>query len=852
MAVCVQLIFILEITHLYDEQTSGKWRVFYMRRLIAFITLALTLLAIAIINIPSIQDGMNQGIEFKGGFEILYQVLDQNGDEYAQRDKAAATASAAEVIANRVDIAGVKNPQITIEGDDMIRVTIASKTESDTRDLRELISSNAVITFRDTNDNLMATADELLTENGAQLDYQDGNPVVSLKIRNSDLFAAITSQISSSENNRLVIWLGYQETYPTPIEYNGSTFSGDRYADIETNPTAAKRIVSDATVSQTFYSDVIITGSFDAEQAKLMADMIRAGSINFSLSELSVTSIGATYGSQAFTQSLIAGMIGLIAVSILMIVFYGLAGVASSVSLIVYVIGALVVFNLLKGEYGPDTIAATVIGIGMAVDANIISFERTKDELLKGKPLRRAFEEGNKKSLSTILDSNITTLIAAFSLYLFGTRTVKGFASMLIISIALTMVIMVILSKFLLSLLCQSEMMQKHPNWFGVRVKDIPNVTKGESQRYFGRFAKFDFMKYTKKASLASVGLIVITMIGAVIFQFTSGSPFNLGLQFTEGTKLYFRTTDVNLSTQAGVYDFFEDDAELNIVPDLVVVGSEVITLDPTTIDIHYELLENATLNGVDLTVYTVSVNFKQQLPQTIIEYLDTHFQTEQESYESIFQTNYTLNFVSPIVAQKTVQNALLSVLLASLFIVLYVAVRFRFTYSIAAIVALLHDALITLGIFAIFRIELNIEFVSAILAIIGYSINDTIVAFDRLRENINEAGDRNKLDSNVRRLMINQSLQQTIGRSLMTTVSTLLTVISLLILGSRASVNFNIAMLVGLIAGTFSSIYIAPTLWLFLEDNYESFRNRRRATRTKVAKPTGEPEEYVFFGIND
>jgi SecD/SecF fusion protein len=823
-----------------------------MRRFIAFIILGITLMTMSIINIPSIGDNMNQGIEFKGGFEILYQVLDQNGSEYTDNEVTSAVSAAAEVISSRIDIAGVKNPLITIEGRDSIRVTVASRSEQETRSIRDLLTSNAEITFRDVDDRLLASADRLLEENGARLDYSEGQPVVALDIRDNDLFQEITAYISGLPNpqdRRIVIWLGFNEVYPSGVNEFG--FSGDKYKEISQNPQASNKLVSDATVNQTFFDDVIITGSFSAESAKQIADLILAGTIDFSLQEISVSSVGASYGDEAFNRSLIAGIIGLSAVAALMIYLYGLAGVASAITLFVFVLITLIAFNLLRGEYGPDTIAATVVGIGMAVDANIIVFERIKDELYKGKTLRNAFYEGTRKSLSSIVDANITTLIAGFSLYFFGTRTVRGFATMLIISLFFTMIIVVFLAQLMVSLVAQSQYFQNKPHLFGAKKKYIPDLSKGEARKAYNFFEKFNFFKNIKRYIFVPLIIFGIGVVAIGGFGLATGEPLNLGLQFSEGTKLYTRSVNPQFSSVDNVYEFFENDPLINSRPDLVIVGTEVVSLTAIEIEQNRALLEGAQLDGLDLTLYTVSVNYKTQLDNDVIDYLNTLFFDESDKYRELFTSNFTLNFVSPIVAQQTVRNAFFALLIASLLIVIYVAWRFKFSFAASAIIALVHDALVVFFLFAIFRIEINIEFISAILAIIGYSVNDTIVAFDRLRENINEF-EGPKITHNDRVNLVNMSLQQTALRSIITTVSTLLTVVALLIFGSSASVNFNIAMLIGLTAGTYSSVFIAPYFWVLIEDGLEMIKEKYFKSKAKVEKKSNEPEEYTFYGIND
>lgn len=869
-----------------------------MRRLYAFIVTALTLIAIAVINLTGIVDNMNLGIEFKGGFEILYQVLDSNGNEYSDSAKAAATESAAEVIAQRVDIAGVKNPQIEIEEPDYVRITVASKSETGTEDIRQLLSSNAEITFRDSSNNLLATSDELLEINGAKLAYQDGSPIVQLAIADGELWAQITSQVFNSEDPRIIIWLGFEEQYESENEYG---FSGDSYADVANNAEAANKIISDATLEEAFDANttsVIISGSFDAEAAAKMANLIKAGSIDFRLDEVYVSSVGATYGTTAFQASLVAGLIGLIAVCILLISFYGIGGAAASICLVIFVTATLGVYNLLKGEYGPDTIAATVISIGMAVDANIISFERTKDELYRGRPLRKAFDDGNVKSLSSIIDANVTTLIAALALYIFGTRQVKGFATMLIISIFFTVLIMVGLAKLFVSLAAKSSDLQKHPELFGANKKYIPDVEKGETQKYFGKFKNLNIMKHAKKGTIIPflfiVGSFIVSLGTSAVTYFvnepndTNNSNnfefLNLGLQFHEGTKLYFVSfeevfSDTELATdetngfatpEDRVINWFkstdtsrEDGISLltaNDDPYQVTLGSGTLELSEDDSYAYRSILSKYSASYTDgdksVTYYTISMNWKYELDEDVIELIDNYFEEyslifyDEDNDIKLMKVNYSLNFVSPVVAAQTVENALWSLLLASLLIILYVALRYKITYSFAAIIALIHDSLITFAIFALFKIEINIEFVSAILAIIGYSVNDTIVVFDRIREEM--ATNKEQLDGAKRMEIANTALNETLFRNIITSTSTLLTILALLFFGSEASINFNIAMLIGLIAGVYSTIVIAPYCFLTFETMWEKFKAKNKAKPKTEVKKSNEPSEYVFYGIND
>lgn len=833
-----------------------------MRKLYAYIVLVFTLLTVTFISLGGIIDSMQTGIEFKGGFEITYQVVDAEGAEYGSvEDKQSARDSALEVVANRLDISGVKSVGITASGDDKIIITVASQSEKETLELRELLTSNAEITFRDSSDNLLATADDVLKENGAKLDYQDGSPVVGLSISNTDKWYEVTNYVSSSTQDQLmVIWVGFN-----PEE--------DSYS----NPDSQGKIISAATVGQPFYGDVIITGSFDAASAQKMANLIKAGSIDFQLNELSVSSIGASYGENAFQSSLFAGAIALALIAILMTCLYGIGGFTSAVSLFIYVIASLLVFNMMNGEYGPDTIAANVISIGMGVDSVIISFERMKDEMKRGKSLSRSFDEGNTKSLSSILDANITTLIAAFALYIFGTRTVKGFAIMLIISIFLTMVIMVGFNKFIVGLLCKSTVFQDKKHWFGIRKKDIPEVNLKETPKVVGFWDKFKFSKVFKPYNKGFGIFCAVGAVFAIVWQLVFGAGFqsfeaiNLGINFSEGTKTYFKTIDSNFATEEGVYDFFKvtvtnefanDEDIVVAIPDKVIVGEDSTVRLTNSDQVYYkDVLDkyNADYENGYLKVYTVSITFKTEIDDAVKEYLDEYFTTmmndlwDYDEEEGLLDIEYNgINFVSPIVGRETVKNALLAVAVAVLLIILYVALRFKLSYSISAIAALGHDALVVIFFFIIFRIEIDIEFISAILSIIGYSVNDTIVTFDRIRELQNEDNEK-YVDYEKRLAYTNRALQNTMTRTILTSISTVIAVIALLVFGSDASINFNIAMTVGLIAGVLSSIYMAPGLFVTLDTKFSTIKEKLEKKRaSKPKKKSTEAEEYIFFGIND
>ncbi|HET6785720.1 MAG TPA: protein translocase subunit SecF, partial [Erysipelotrichaceae bacterium] len=429
-----------------------------------------------------------------------------------------------------------------------------------------------------------------------------------------------------------------------------------------------------------------------------------------------------------------------------------------------------------------------------------------KDELLMGRSLRTSFDEGHHLAWRTIFDSQFTTFIAAFLMYLYGTGAVKGFATMLMVTIFSTLMLNVFFVKFLLGLLVKSGKFDNKKTYFGVKNKDVPDVNKGEEQRYFGLFVGVDFIKISKGFILGSISILTIGLIFGVI-NFAQGNGFlNLGIDFTSGSKL-----------------------TINSVEPIV---EEVLIND---------------LNELGLTQFKVQLSGDKVAYVTTGEILD---RTEIDSIGSTIATKYGLEMndsvVSPVVGNELIRNALILSLLAWVFILLFITVRFEFDYAFSTILALVHDVFIVFAVFAVFRLEFNIELIAVLLAIIGYSVDDSIVIFDRIRENVNAFGS-NHISNAAYRKIVNESLQATVQRSLYNTITTLIPIVFLISLGSQAIFNFNFAMLIGLIAGAYSSIFIAAQFWYWVRIN-----RKPKAVKVKPKRNKNEPEEMVILGIND
>ena len=725
--------------------------------------------------------GLKFGLDLKGGFEILYKAESVDGSKM-NKEKITATYK---TLSKRIDSLGVSEPEIIVEGNDRIRVKLAGVKNPE--EARTQLSTVATLSFRDIEDNLLMNS-EVLKAGGAKIGQDSaGNPAVSLSVKDKDKFYEVTKEISErgEGKNYIVIWL----------DYNDLTDSYEREGNI--CGTNESNCLSAATVSQGFASDVIIQGSFTQEEVSNLVDLINSGSLPSKLTEISSNTVGASFGEKTLETTLIAGIIAIVAIMIILMIIYHFAGFISSVSMMIYAFLVFAVFWVVGGVLTLPGIAALVLGIGMAVDSNVITFARIREELLKGRSLPVAFREGSKSSFSAIIDSNITTLIVAIIMFIFGESSIKGFATMLIITVLVTMFTMVFLTRLLLKIFVNTEFFNDKVKLFiNINKKDIPNVSKNEQPKP-NKFHKVNFFKY-KKACIG--GSILIILVGAIIIA-TKG--FNLGIDYKSGTSI-------------------------------TIVSEQKITEKMLNADV-----KELGFKSSDISKASDEMNIR----------IDTTLTGDQVKkinryFEDKYQAKVNIGVVSNLVQKELVKNAILAVLIALVGIILYVSIRFKFSYAVGGVVALMHDVLIMFALFAILRLEVSSMFIAAVLAIIGYSINDTIVSFDRIRENLHNE-DRKKLTEEKFTEICNRSIGETFTRTIYTTVTTLLPVVILLILGSRGIFNFNMAMLFGLLAGTYSSIFIATVVFMLLEK-----KNLGKKEKAKKIY-TDEFEEKKIKGIN-
>lgn len=726
---------------------------FVKRILIFFVVIAL----FSLVYIPLFND-MKFGLDLKGGFEVLYQVKRSDGKKLTSSDMS----STYDVLKRNVDSLGVSEPEITMEGSDRIRVKLAGVT--DIEGARRALSNVANVSFRDTDDKLLMDSSVI---KGAKLSSDDsGKPAISLQVADKAKFLEATTEISSKEagKNVMVIWYNFEKGV--------NSYSKDR----ENCGNEGSVCLSAATVSQGFSSDVIITGNFEKEEAESLATSINAGSISTKLSEISSQNVNASYGEGVLTKTFTAGIIGMVLVIVFMTILYKFSGFISGVNLLLYMLLVMGIFWLIGGVLTLPGIAALVLGIGMAVDSCVVTNERIKEELGQGKSLKSAYEAGNSQSWSTIFDANVTTLIVAIVLFIFGESSIKGFATMLMITIFATMFIMVFINRKILKAFVNTEFFDKKPNTFI-------------------RYEKKNHKEFKKK-KINSINLIkkcfcltTIYLIIGIVYLCVNG--LNLGIDFRSGSDITLSADNMKVS---------------EVKKDLENMGYKVVSIDKQENNEIYVRLNN-------------------ELKEDGINKVNNHF---EEKYNAKLE----INVVTNIVKQELVQNAIYSVLIAAVAIIIYISIRFKFSYAISSILALVHDVLFVIIMFALFKIEVNVIFIAAILTIIGYSINNTIVVFDRIRENMSLF--KKKLTSDELKNIVNKSISETLNRAMYTTLTTLIPVICLILLGSKGILPFNVALIFGLIAGTYSSVLLAGQIWYVIENrklknNVKKIENKKK-----------------------
>ena len=725
-------------------------------RLIAFILLVALLFTGMGLTYKNVVKNVNLGLDLQGGFEVLYQVNPLDKGEKIDKKALQATSRTLE---NRVNVLGVSEPKIQIEDPNRIRVQLAGI--KDQAQARKLLSTQANLTIRDAQDHVLMSGSDI-KQGSAKQEFKQDQPTVTFKVKSKEKFKKVTEKISKKRDNVMVVWMDYKK--------------GDSYKKEAKKQQEGKdpKYVSAANVDQPINSDSVeISGGFNGKkgvkEAKQIAELLNAGSLPVDLKEIYSNSVGAQFGQDALDKTIFASFIGVGIIYLFMLGFYRLPGLVAIIALTTYIYLTLVAFNFISGVLTLPGLAALVLGVGMAVDANIIMYERIKDELRIGRTLKQAYSKANKSSFLTIFDSNLTTVIAAAVLFFFGESSVKGFATMLLLGILMIFVTAVFLSRGLLSLLVSSNFFKKKYWLFGVKKKDRHDINEGKDVHDLKTsFEKWNFVKLAKPLIALSILIVIVGLVILSIFK------LNLGIDFSSGTRADIETNQS--LTQGKVEKAVKD-----------------VGLSPDQVQINGSGHKNAT------------VQFKKNLTRAEDNKLSDKMKSE-------FGDTPQINSVSPLIGQELAKNAMTALILASIGIIIYVSLRFEWRMGLSAVLALLHDVFIIVAVFSLFRLEVDLTFIAAVLTIVGYSINDTIVTFDRVRENLHKV----KVVTSPEQIddIVNRSIRQTMTRSINTVLTVVVVVVAILIFGAPTIFNFSLALLIGLISGVFSSVFIAVPLW--------------------------------------
>ncbi|MFR4695384.1 MAG: protein translocase subunit SecD [Blautia producta] len=507
-----------------------------------------------------------------------------------------------------------------------------------------------------------------------------------------------------------------------------------------------------------------IDGMKDAQEAENLASTIRIGGLKLELTELRSSVVAAQLGEKAISTSLVAAAIGLALIILFMIVVYRIPGLVSGIALVIYVCLDLIALNAFDLTLTLQGIAGIILSIGMAVDANVIIYARIQEEIAAGKSVRTALQAGFKKAFSAIFDGNITTLIAAFVLNWLGSGTVKGFAQTLAFGIVLSMFTALVVSRFLMYAV------------YAVGVRD---------EKFYGKRKErtpIRFLQKRKVFFLISVLMILSAPVAMLIFKGTSGEALKYSLEFKGGT-----STNVT----------FAEDMPIKEIDARVTPLVEKVTGDK-----NVQATKVVGSNQVIIKTVTLDVKEREALNQAL------------EEEFGVSKDDITSESISSTVSSEMRADAVKAVVVATILMLLYIWFRFKdIRFASSAVIALLHDVLVVLAFYAIARVSVGNTFIACMLTIVGYSINATIVIFDRIRENM--AGARKKEDLEN---LVNASITQTLTRSVYTSLTTFIMVFLLFVMGVSSIREFALPLMVGIICGGYSSVCITGALWYVMK----------------------------------
>ena len=662
------------------------------------------------------------GLDLAGGVSITYET---------EKDNPSATELSDTIykLQKRVENYSTE-AAVYKEGENRINVDIPGVTDANA--ILEALGKAGSIEFRTEDGETVITGSDIAdAQAGTQQNQTTGQTeyVVQLKLN-----GAGTSKFASATQANIGKRIS--------IVYDGNEISA---------PTVQVAITN---------GEAVITGQKNFEEAENLASTIRIGALPLKLQEIRSNVVGAKLGEEALNTSLVAGLIGLIIVLLFMIISYRIPGLASSIALIIYTLATVIAINAFDVTLTLPGIAGVILSVGMAVDANVIIFQRIREELGAGKSVRASIKTGFDKALSAIIDGNITTLIAAAVLYFKGSGTVKGFAQTLAIGIVISMFTALFVTRTILNALYRVGF--DDVKFFGVQ-KDI---------------AVYNYTKHMKAFYAISAVLILVGIGGLFYNNQTMGSILKYDLDFSGGTQTEIKFTDTvpaNAEVEALFKDATGENASISAIQ-----GEKALLVKTNTLD-----LEQRT-----------------KLTQALVD-----------KY-GITEDKIAAESISASVSDEMKSDAVLAVLIATICMLLYIWIRFKdLAFGASAVLALVHDVLVVFMVYSVCRISVGNTFIATMLTIVGYSINATIVIFDRIREN---RKGKTKLEDIEK--VVNVSISQTFSRSVNTSFTTFIMVFFLAIMGVDSVQEFAVPLMVGIVCGCYSSVCISGTLWYGLK----------------------------------
>ncbi len=699
--------------------------------------------------VPSLQDGVVLGLDLVGGSEITYDAVIPAGT--SSEDIATGMESAQTMLRQRLNNLGYTEANVYLAGES--RVVVEIPNVDDPEEAVQQLGTTAVIEFQDADGNVLLDGNMIQSAEAAYGPIDSSgmsvyHVVLTFNEEGRELFKEATKAVANRDGD---------DNY-VAIVMDGTTIS---------SPYVDKTKFKDTGIDTE--SAIIQMGDgASMDEVKYLADIISAGKLPFTLENVKLQAVGASLGEKSLESSLIAGLIGLIIIAIFMIAIYRLPGIVSVVALLFYAGMFAIILAVGHINLTLPGIAGIILTIGMAVDANVIIFERIREELRSGKTIRAAIDAGYNRAFSAILDSNITTAIAAVVLWWQGTGTIMGFAKTLLIGVVISMFTMLVITRILLRALVDMKVTN-------IRLYGVKEV--GEKAACEKMIGKFSFVKNFRIFAVISVVLVITGLVGIILIPFNV-NLFNFDIDFLGGVTMEYELhTEVTADVQEQINEFVKE-----------VTGSEASSIT------------KAGTEGTQVVIKTLEIPTEQR---------DEIFRLCAQQYGLTDADLISSNYVSASVGGDIRNAAIIASATAALLILIYITIRFEFRSGCAAVIALIHDLLVMLSMYVILQIPFNMNFIAAALTILGYSINATIVVFDRIRENNRSAGGKEYFAE-----VVDKSIWQTMTRSLYTTVTTLFPVVMIYIMGVSSIQNFALPLIIGIVAGGYSSICLSGAMW--------------------------------------